>query len=147
MTGHQSPRGLWIWAMSLVALGFGVLTIKEGGMTLSGDKAAVAAAGNYVDFVLWFNFVAGFAYVAAGAGLWLRQRWAAWLAIAIAAATAFVFAALGVHVASGGAYELRTVAAMTLRLLVWSAIAAFAWRRLLHGDGAAAQTRSGDQFM
>jgi hypothetical protein len=53
------------------------------------------------------------------------------LTIAIAAATALAFAALGVHVASGGAYEQRTVIAMTLRLLVWVAIAAIAWRRLL----------------
>ncbi len=117
--------------MALVAIGFGLLTVKEGGMTLSGDATAVTAAGNYVPFVLWFNFVAGFAYVIAGAGLWLRRRWAARLAIAIAAATALAFAALGVHVASGGAYEQRTVIAMTLRLLVWVAIAAIAWQRLL----------------
>jgi hypothetical protein len=69
--------------------------------------------------------------VIAGIGLWLRRRWAARLTIAIAAATALAFAALGVHVASGGAYEQRTVIAMTLRLLVWVAIAAIAWRRLL----------------
>lgn len=126
----RSPRGLWVWALSAVAVGFGLLTIKEGGLTLRGDPAAVAAAGNYVPFVLWFNFVAGFAYVAAGIGLWMQQRWAVWLAVAIAAATALVFAAFGVHVAAGGAYEPRTVAAMSVRTLVWAAIAAIAWRRL-----------------
>jgi hypothetical protein len=99
-------------------------------MTLRGDEAAVAAAGNYVPFVLWFNFVAGFAYVIAGAGLWMQQRWAVWLAIAIAAATALTFAAFGAHVVSGGAYEQRTVIAMSLRTLVWAVIAAIAWRRL-----------------
>ena len=131
MTGHQSPRGFWIWASAVVAVGFGLLTIKEGGMTLSGDKAAVAAAGNYVPFVLWFNFIAGFAYVIAGVGLWLRRRWSAWLAVGIAIATAIVFAAFGMQVASGSAYETRTVVAMTLRLLVWTAIAVFAWWQLL----------------
>jgi len=127
----MQQRGFPIWAVSLVAVGFGLLTIKEGGMTLSGDPAAVTAAGNYVPFVLWFNFVAGFAYVIAGAGLWLQRRWAAWLAIAIAAATALTFAAFGVHLYSGGAYEQRTVIALSLRTLVWVAIAAIAWRRLL----------------
>lgn len=117
--------------MSLVAIGFGLLTIKAGGATLSGDAAALAAAGNYVAFVLWFNFVAGFAYVVAGAGLWWRQRWAAWLAVAIVATTALAFAAFGVLAISGVPYEPRTVFAMTLRLAVWSAIAAFAWRRLI----------------
>src|SRR3989339_2018355 len=79
MKTHTQQRGPLIWAISLVAVGFGLLTIKEGGMTLIGNKAAVSAAGNYVPFVLWFNFVAGFAYVIAGAGLWLQQRWAGWL--------------------------------------------------------------------
>jgi len=117
--------------MSLVAVGFGLLTIKEGGTILFGDEAARSAAGNYVPFVLWFNFVAGFAYVVAGAGLWMQQRWGALLAIAIAVATALTFAAFGAHVYSGGAYEPRTVVAMSLRTLVWAAIAAVAWQRLL----------------
>jgi len=126
-------RGFWIWAIALVAVGFGLLTIGEGGKVLFGGEAARAAAGNYVPFVLWFNFLAGFAYVIAGAGLWLGQRWAAWLAVAIAAATALAFAAFGGHVVSGGAYEPRTVIAMSLRTLVWTVIAAIAWRRLSRG--------------
>ena len=40
--------------------------------------AARQAAGHYVPFVLWFNFLAGFAYIVAGVGLWMRRRWAAW---------------------------------------------------------------------
>jgi hypothetical protein len=130
MTAPKQRRGFRIRALSLVAIGFGLLTIREGGLTLRGDAAAVAAAGDYVPFVLWFNFVAGFAYVIAGVGLWMQQRWAVWLAAAIAAATALTFAAFGAHVYSGGAYEQRTVIAMSVRTLVWVAIAAIAWRRL-----------------
>lgn len=131
MTARRQQRGFRIWVISLVAVGFGLLTIREGGTILFGDAAARSAAGNYVPFVLWFNFVAGFAYVIAGAGLWMEQRWAAWLAVAIAAATALTFAAFGAHVVSGGLYEQRTVIAMSLRTLVWVAIAAIAWRWLL----------------
>jgi len=133
MPSH-TRRGVSIWTISLIAVGFGLLTIKEGGTILFGDAAARAAAGNYVPFVLWFNFLAGFAYVVAGIGLWRQQRWAAWLAAAIAVATALTFAAFGAHVASGGAYEQRTVIAMSLRTLVWTAIAVLAYRRLLR-DG------------
>ncbi|MDP2784523.1 MAG: hypothetical protein Q8O38_08025 [Sulfurimicrobium sp.] len=131
MNTPKQQRGILIWAISLVAVGFGLLTIKEGGTILFGDEVARAAAGNYVPFVLWFNFLAGFAYVAAGIGLWLRQSWAVGLAVAIALATAFTFAAFGVHIYAGGAYEPRTVAAMSLRTLVWVTIAAIAWRRLV----------------
>jgi len=129
-------RGGRTWAISLVAVGFGLLTIKEGGTILFGDEAARAAAGNYVPFVLWFNFLAGFAYIIAGAGLWLQQRWAARLAMAIAAATAITFAAFGVHVLSGGAFESRTVVAMSLRTLVWVTIAVIAWRGLVRAKTA-----------
>lgn len=71
----MQQRGFLIRAMSLIAVGFGLLTIKEGGAILFGGEAAQASAGNFVPFVLWFNFLAGFAYVIAGAGLWLRHRW------------------------------------------------------------------------
>ena len=130
MTTHKQ-RSVWVRVISLVAVGFGLLTIKEGGTVLFGGEAARASAGNYVPFVLWFNFVAGFAYVIAGAGLWMQQRWAALLAVAIVAATALTFAAFGVHVYFDGAYEPRTVIAMSLRTLVWAVIAAIAWRQLL----------------
>lgn len=108
-----------------VAVLFGAATVVSGGRVLIGGEAA--AADNFVPFVVWFNFLAGFAYVAAGAGLWLRRPWAARLALAIAALTALAFAALGVHIAAGGAYEMRTLAAMTLRTLTWAGIAALAF--------------------
>ena len=128
MTAHNG-RGIWMRVIALIAIGFGLMTIREGGAVLFYDGAARDAAGSYVPFVLWFNFLAGFAYVIAGVGLWMRRRWATWLAMAIAVATALVFLAFGVHVALGGAWEQRTVIAMTLRTLVWAGIAAMAWRR------------------
>ncbi|MEO6986642.1 MAG: hypothetical protein ABI155_15010 [Paralcaligenes sp.] len=127
----RKQRGIWIWAISLVAIGFGLLTINEGGAILFGGEVARIAAGNYVPFVLRFNFLAGFAYVVAGTGLWAGRCWAAWLAITIAAATALAFAAFGAHVYVGGAYEMRTVIAMSLRTFVWAVIAAIAWRVVL----------------
>ena len=128
MTAH-SGRGLWMRVISLIAIGFGLLTIREGGAVLFYDGAARAAAGSYVPFVLWFNFLAGFVYIVAGIGLWIRRRWAAWVAIVITVATALVFLAFGVHVYLGGAWERRTVIAMTLRTLVWAGIATMAWHR------------------
>jgi len=109
---------------ALVAVVFGAATVWSGGNVLFGGGAA--AAGSYIPFIVWFNFIAGFFYVAAGAGLWQRRRWAAQLALALAVLTAGAFAALGLHVAAGGAYEMRTVIAMALRTAVWVAIAALA---------------------
>ena len=132
MTAIKQARSVSIWVISLLAIAFGLLTIKEGGTVIFGDGAAREAAGNYVPFVVWFNFLAGFAYVTAGIGLWLQQRWAIFLAAGIAVATALTFAALGMHIYAGEAYEQRTVFAMSLRTLVWltiPAVAAYALRR------------------
>lgn len=110
---------------------FGLMTIREGGAVLFVDGPARLAAGHYVPFVLWFNFLAGFIYVAAGLGLWIQKAWAARLALAIATATLLVFVAFGWLAASGGAYETRTVVAMTIRSAVWLVIAAIGWRVLI----------------
>jgi len=132
MTAIKQARSVSIWVISLLAIAFGLLTIKEGGTVIFGDGAAREAAGNYVPFVVWFNFLAGFAYVTAGIGLWLQQRWAIFLAAGIAVATALTFAALGMHIYAGEAYEQRTVFAMSLRTLVWltiTGVATYALRR------------------
>lgn len=107
MTSLKADGRVWIWVISAVAVVFGLLTIREGGAVLFGDLAARQAAGRYVPFVVWFNFLAGFAYVITGIGLSLRQWFAVQLAIVIAASTLVAFAAFGIHVAIGGEYELR----------------------------------------
>ena len=115
------------YAVAAVALVFGLLTIVSGGQVLFGAEAARQAAGNYLPFVVWFNFLAGFAYVAAAAGLATGQPWAARLALAIAAATALAFSVFGLFVLGGAPFEARTAGAMTLRTALWAGIAWFAW--------------------
>lgn len=130
MRSPSSIRGApgWRRAAAAVAAAFGVATIVSGGRVLFGPEAAREAAGAYVPLVVAFNFGAGFAYVAAAVGIALGRRWGAWLAAAIAGATLAVFAAFGVHVAAGGAYERRTVVAMALRSAFWIALALAAAR-------------------
>lgn len=117
-----TTRPLVLSFAAIVAVVFGLMTLASGGRALFGG----ADMGAVVPFVLWFNFLAGFAYVLAGLGLWWRTSWAAGLAIGIAVATAAVFAAFLWHVWRGGAYEMRTMFAMVLRLAVWMVIAALA---------------------
>jgi uncharacterized membrane protein len=100
------------------AIVFGLLTVVSGGRALFGT----ADMGAVVPFVLWFNFLAGFAYVLGGMLLAVGHRLALPLALAILIATAAVFAAFGWRALSGGAFEMRTVGAMTLRTLFWAMI-------------------------
>ena len=127
----KSEKNTVIWILTLVAVIFGLLTIKSGGQVLFGGSSFQKAAGNYVPFVLWFNFFAGFLYLVAGTGIWMRQRWAVWLSLLIAIATIIVFVFFGLHIFEGGKYETRTVAAMSLRSFVWSSIFIFSYRKLI----------------
>ena len=100
------------------AIAFGLVTLISGGSALFGavDMGAV------VPFVLWFNFLAGFAYVIGGLLLMTGHRLALPVALTILIATATVFAVFGWRVFAGDAFEMRTVGAMTLRTLFWAAM-------------------------
>jgi hypothetical protein len=110
-------------ALSLFAIVFGALTVYSGGQALFGGTEARVAVGNAVSFVLWFNFLAGFVYVLAGVGILKSMRWAARTALVLALATVGVTLAFGLHVMLGGAFELRTVGALALRLGFWILVA------------------------
>lgn len=118
-----AARPRWALVAAIVAVLFGALTVISGGAALFGSADARAAVGNAVPFVLWFNFLSGFVYVLAGVGLYLWTRWGAQLSALIAVATLTAFAAFGWHVASGGAFEMRTLGAMILRAGVWIVMA------------------------
>ncbi len=134
MMGHMpDERPLWASIAAVIAVVFGAMTLYSGGSVLFVDGEARAAAGNYVPFVLWFNFIAGFFYILTGIGLFLWRLWALLLAVALAAVTVLVFAAFGMHIMIGGAYETRTLGAMTLRSVIWLVIAGFAantWKNM-----------------
>jgi hypothetical protein len=114
--------------LAIAAIAFGVLTVFSGGRALFGGMEARAELGNIVPFVLWFNFLAGFVYVLAGATLLLAKPRAAPLALFLAVSTILVFLAFAVHIAAGGAFEARTAGAMSLRSLFWIAVAFVALR-------------------
>ena len=127
----KSEKNTVVWILTFIAVIFGLLTIKSGGLVLFGGSSFQKAAVNYVPFVLWFNFFAGFVYLLAGTGIWMRQPWSVWLSLLIAIATIIVFVILGLHIFEGGKYETRTVAAMSLRSLVWFSIFIFSYRKLI----------------
>lgn len=128
-----NKRSRVLVAMSLVALVFGLATVASGGSVLFGSEQARLAAGHVVPFVLWFNFLSGFVYVVAAVGLWRAQRWAVWLAAALALALAFVLLLFLQHVAAGGLYEMRTQVALVFRLGVWCLLTLGAYRLIRRG--------------
>ena len=127
-----NKRPIWVWITAIITVVFGIMTIKSGGSVIFIDGEARQAAGNYVNFVLWFNFTAGFFYVATGIGIWFQKIWALIAAIILAILTLLVFGAFGMHIYYGGEYEQRTIAAMILRSVVWIVIAIKAYHIIYH---------------
>ncbi len=125
----SKKHSYWLSGLAIFAIIFGLLTIVSGGSALFKAEAQ-EAAGNYVGFVLGFNFMAGFAYVIAGVGLLSGKRWSIWLSFAIAAGSLLVLTAFGLHILTDGTYEMRTVAAMSFRTIIWFIISAVAYKNL-----------------
>lgn len=126
----KTGRSIVLWVIAVIAVIFGLLTIKSGGAVLFIDGVDRQAAGNYVPFVLWFNFLAGFVYIVTGVGLWMQKPWAVKLSVLIVIATVIIYALFGLHILSGGLYEKRTIIAMSLRSFVWLVIAILAYRKI-----------------
>ncbi|PHQ94636.1 MAG: hypothetical protein COB40_11805 [Marinosulfonomonas sp.] len=112
-------RSIWKIALGIFAILFGTLTIVSGGKVLLGNLAAVQAAGDVVNFVLWFNFLSGPIYILAGVAIAFGKQWAKPLAAVLAVSIVTVFALFAWHISSGGAYETRTLGAMVLRSGFW----------------------------
>lgn len=105
--------------ISLSATIFGLATITAGGSVIFFNDGAF---GRVIPWVVWFNFFSGFIYVAASLYVWIDPRVAYKLSVYIFITTSVIFVLLGIHIASGLAYEKRTVAAMGFRWIVWAVI-------------------------
>ena len=124
-------RGTGLRMAGAAAAVFGVMTVVSGGTVLFGGDQLSRLAGNVVSFVLWFNFLAGFAYVMTGIGLWFARGWARWMAIAILIGTAVVLCAFLVYVSQGGPHETRTLVALIFRTGFWAIVTSTALRAVI----------------
>ncbi|SMP23505.1 hypothetical protein [Shimia sagamensis] len=113
----------WVRPTAIVAALFGALTVFSGGMVLFGNSAAKAAAGDAVPLVLWFNFLAGFAYILGAFALVFSTTWGLRASWVIGIGTFLIFTILIAMALNGTAFEWRTIGAMSLRSGFWLAIA------------------------
>ena len=116
--------------LSVIAVVFGLLTLKAGGSVFFNIGSLRQAEGNFVPFVLWFNFLSGFFYIAAGIGFWIQKRWAVSLSIALLISIVITYIFFGIHVLNGGPYEMRTVYAMALRTFLWAVISIVSYKQI-----------------
>lgn len=115
MRGVPPPPVLARRAAALVACVFGLLTLFAGGSVLLG------ADPGYVVFrpLLVYNTAMGLAYVAAGIALWREGDAGRRAAAAIFALNLAVLAGICLVFVTGGGVATDSLAAMTLRTVVW----------------------------
>lgn len=108
-----------------VGLLFGLMSVVAGTRVLAG-----IAHPDYVvlPWLVAYNIAAGAVGVAAGAGLWRLRRWAVGLARTLAAAHGIVLVILLGFRAVDRPVADDSLAAMALRVAVWTAIAVVAGR-------------------
>lgn len=123
---NKPPR--WKKPVAIFAAIFGAISLFKAGGVLFGPQSAVDAAGRFVPFVVWFNFIAGGFYILAGVGIYLGRPWARWIAGGIALGTILVATAFVRHLVVGGAFEMQTVGALAIRAGFWCVVTLLLWR-------------------
>lgn len=110
---------------------FGVMTVVSGSSVLFGPAHVRALAGDVVTFVLWFNVLAGVAYILAAIWIWRGDVRASTLAWAIALTTAAVALAFAAVALRDVPVEPRTAGALFFRTFFWAGSAIWLSRRRL----------------
>lgn len=115
----ESPRARIARILSAAtALAFGAVTLLVGGRAVVALGAA-DQPGDVAPFVLIFNVIAGFIYLAAGLAALTRRPTAARLALGLALATAIVGVAFAVQWSLGGPGAAKTARALATRTAFW----------------------------
>ena len=115
-----------IYAISIVLIAFAVSTLFMSSSVIFDWFGIREKEGNYVPFIVWTNFIAGFLYLIAAFGFLTSKRWTFWvLAITILLLIiALIF--LLVYINGGGVHEMKTPSAMGFRIamtLIFSVLA------------------------
>ena len=99
-------RPVWIWIAAIVAVTFGLMSIRSGSNLLILDGKVISVGGDYVSFLIWFNTLAGFFYVAIGIGIWQERPWVPSATISLAILTLLVFGIFVIYIFEASNYFL-----------------------------------------
>lgn len=112
---------------ALIIGAFGALTVFLSGSVIFDLFGIRAKEGNYVPFIVWTNFFASLAYLAAAYGFITQQKWTFKLLLTVVVVLLAAFIGLQMHISGGGIYEEKTVKAMMFRMTVTAVMTAIAY--------------------
>lgn len=112
---------------AFILAAFGGLTIFMSGSVIFDLFGIRAKEGNFVPFIVWTNFFAGWAYWVAAYGFVKEKKWTFGILISFLVILIGAFIGLKMHIEAGGIYEERTVKAMMFRMGVTATMAIVAF--------------------
>ena len=118
------------YIIAIVLIAFALLTLFMSSSVIFDWFGIRAKEGDYVPFIVWINFTAGFLYLIAAFGFINFQKWTLWILSATAALLFIALMGLLLHIDKGGAFELKTVGAMGFRIILTIVFAVLAYYKL-----------------
>lgn len=86
--------------------------------------------GDYVPFIVWTNFIAGFLYLISAYGFLKFKKWTFWVLTVTAVLLVIALIVLALYIDHGGIFELKTVGAMGFRISLTIIFAVIAYYNL-----------------
>lgn len=104
----------YVIAISLIA--FAAVTVFMSSSVIFDWFGIREKEGNYVPFVVWTNFIAGFLYLISAYGLLKARKWAFWILIGTILFLVIALIVLALYINYGGVFELKNVGGMGFRI-------------------------------
>ena len=116
---------------SIIVTIFGIMTVISGSVVIFSNKVIQKFAGDYVEFVVWFNLLSGFVYILTGLGLWKGKKWSIPVSVLLTLSITIILIIFSFYVGQGGAYEVRTFYALTFRMVLWLAVSIISYKTFI----------------
>lgn len=120
-----------VYVMIAILTAFAFLTLFLSSSVIFNWFGIRAKEGHYVPFVVWTNFVCSWLYLFAVYGFIKLRKWT--YKILVLSVLILVVALIGLyfHIQGGGLYEIKTIGALSFRIILTLVFTLFAYLRII----------------
>lgn len=119
-----------LYAISLVLIAFAGSTLFMSSSVIFDWFGIREKEGDYVPFIVWTNFIAGFLYLIVAYGFLTTKRWTFWILAGTILLLMLALIFLLLYINRGGVYEMKTLGAMGFRIILTLIFSVIAYYKL-----------------
>ncbi|PRX43821.1 hypothetical protein [Salegentibacter salegens] len=119
------------YVIAILILAFALVTLFMSSSVLFNWFGIRAKQGDFVPFIVWTNFVAGFIYLIAALGFLQSKKWTLWILTTVALLLFIALMILLLHIDRGGSFEFETIRAMVFRIVLTITFSLLAYYQLI----------------